>query len=62
MQKKRFPFMGTVIAIAAILIMVLIYKLCFNEPLEQKVVIYEPTEGETLKFLPDTELVNLPTE
>lgn len=63
MKERKFPFMGgTIVAIVIIVVFALFYKLNPEKDTEPKIVDVEPTERPTLGFLPDTELINLPTE
>ncbi len=63
MKERKLPFMGgTIAAIVIIIVFVLVQKFGTGNDSEPKVIDVEPTERPTLGFLPDTEIINLPTE
>ncbi|MBQ7875844.1 MAG: hypothetical protein IJ316_01000 [Clostridia bacterium] len=63
MKERKLPFMGgTIVAIAIIVVFALIYKFGPDKNTEPQIIDVEPTERPTLGFLPDTEIINLPTE
>ncbi len=63
MKERKLPFMGgTIVAIIIIVVFALVSKFNQGENTEPKVINVEPTERPTLGFLPDTEIISLPTE
>ena len=61
MEKGKNSFKGTIIAIIAILILVLLSKFAYKEDFEPEVKYYEPTEP-TYSFFEGTKLTSAPTE
>lgn len=62
MKNGKMPFMGGTIAAIVIIIVLVIVSKCFGGDIERKVTNVEPTERPTMGFLPNTEIMNLPTE
>ncbi len=62
MKDKKMPFMGgTIVAIVIIVVLVIMSK-SFDGGKNENITNVEPTERPTMGFLPNTEIVNLPTE
>lgn len=62
MKNGKMPFMGGTIAAIVIIIVLVIVSKCFGGDIERTVTNVEPTERPTMGFLPNTEIMNLPTE
>lgn len=62
MNKRKYSYTGTVIAVIIIVLMVILVKFVFKEDLSGKETVFEPTEAPTVQFFENTQLSALPTE
>lgn len=62
MKEKKYSYMGTLIAITAVVVLILLNKFVYKEDYTPEEIIYEPTERESMEFFENTQLSVLPTE
>lgn len=62
MDKRKYSYIGTAIAVITIVLLVILAKLVFKEDLSGKETVFEPTEAPTVQFFENTQLSALPAE
>lgn len=61
MEKKKHSFLGTLIAVAAIIILAIMWKFAYKEDFKREEIYFEPTEP-TYSFFEGTKITASPTE